>query len=72
MPAITNVVSLRPTAHADRLERIARRPLQPRRDYLLWLASRVRALEALDGGLDEAGCSADGSSIYEQLDLEAA
>ena len=33
---------------ADRLEALARRPLQPRRDVLLMVAARLRALEELD------------------------
>jgi hypothetical protein len=31
---------------ADRLEELARRPLQPRRDLLLELAARLRALQS--------------------------
>ena len=42
-----NVVPLRPMTAADRLERIATRPLQPRRDELKMLATRLRALEEL-------------------------
>jgi hypothetical protein len=41
-----NVVPLRPESAADRLERLARRPLQPRREELLEVAGSLRALEA--------------------------
>lgn len=48
-----DVVPLRPPSAADRLEELARRPLQPRRELLLDLAARLRALEGLDHeGLD--------------------
>jgi hypothetical protein len=42
------VVPLRPDTPASRLERFARRPLQPRRELLLFLAGRLRTVEALD------------------------
>jgi hypothetical protein len=45
------VVPLRQPSAADRLETLARRPLQPRRDLLLKLATRLRELEALDRDL---------------------
>jgi hypothetical protein len=38
---------------ADHLEALARRPLQPRREVLLMLAARLRALEALKHGEPE-------------------
>jgi hypothetical protein len=38
---------------ADRLEELARQPLQPRRELLLDLAARLRALEGLDHGDDQ-------------------
>ena len=48
-----NVVPLRQPSAADRLEELARQPLQPRRELLLDLAARLRALEGLDReGLD--------------------
>ena len=43
-----NVVPLQPATGADRLEALARRPLQPRRALMLDLAARLRAFEALD------------------------
>jgi hypothetical protein len=42
-----NVVAIRPMGAADRLEALARKPLQPRRDLLRQLADRQRALDAL-------------------------
>jgi hypothetical protein len=35
------------TRHAEQLEALARRPLQPRREALLAVAARLRALKAL-------------------------
>jgi hypothetical protein len=43
-----NVVPLRQVSAVDRLERLARRPLQARRDELRSLAGRLRALDNLD------------------------
>lgn len=43
-----NVVAIRPTGLADRLERLARKPLTPRRRELRMLAERRRAIDALD------------------------
>jgi hypothetical protein len=45
-----SVVLMQQPSEADRLEALARRPLQPRREWLLWAAERLRALEALDRG----------------------
>jgi hypothetical protein len=42
------VVPLRQPSAADRLETLARQPLQPRRELLLDLVARLRALEGLD------------------------
>ena len=42
------VVPLREPSGADRLEKLARRPLQPRRELLLDLAARLRALEEFE------------------------
>jgi hypothetical protein len=46
-------VPRRPVPWAERLERLARQPLQPRRDELHSLAERLRVLEALDRAHDE-------------------
>lgn len=35
---------------ADSLEALARRPLEPRREWINWAARRLRALEALGLG----------------------
>ncbi len=35
---------------AENLEALARRPLQPRREWILWAAQRLRALDALGLG----------------------
>lgn len=42
------VVAIRPASPADRLDRLARRPLQRHRQELRVLARRLRTLEALD------------------------
>jgi hypothetical protein len=52
-----NVVPLRTASEADRLERLARKPLAPHRHELRMLAERLRALEAL--------------ALDQQLSLEA-
>jgi hypothetical protein len=49
------VVPLRKPSTADRLETLAHRPLQPRRELLLDLAARLRALEELDRGVLDCG-----------------
>lgn len=48
-----DIVSLRPESPPEQLERLARRPLQVRRDYLLWLAARLRELDALAHDQDD-------------------
>jgi hypothetical protein len=48
-----NVVSSRPTSEADRLERLANKPLAPHRHELRMLAERLRALEAFTREQDQ-------------------
>ena len=57
------IAPLRTSTAADRLELLARRPLQPRRTSLRRLAQRLRVLEALDH---------DHARDHDQLSLERA
>lgn len=44
---VPTVIPLRQESSAERLERLAGRPLQPKRRLLFHLAARLRALETL-------------------------